>query len=100
MTRDNLGGGRARHWNTPLFAAVVGILAFAATVGNSAAETPAQFVYRVSHSTFGEIGSYVNTIQPTRDGVTVQTRVNFEVSMLGIRMYREDADRTEHWQGD
>src|SRR6266436_3839918 len=99
MTRDNLGGG-ARHWYTLVLAAVVGVLAFVAAVSTSAAETPAQFVYRVSHSTFGEIGSYANTIQPTRDGVTVRTRVEFEVSMLGIRMYRENAERTEQWQGD
>jgi len=100
MTRDNIGGGRTRHWNTLLFTAVVGVLAFVAAAGTGAAETPAQLVYRVSHSTFGEIGSYANTIQPTRDGVTVQTRVNFEVSMLGVRMYRENAERTEQWQGD
>ncbi len=101
MTRDNLGGrARARHWNTLVFAAVVGVLAFVAAARISAAETPAQFVYRVSHSTFGEIGSYANTIQPIRDGVTVQTRVNFEVSMLGVRMYRENAERTEQWHGD
>jgi hypothetical protein len=101
MTRDNLGGdARTRHWNMLVFAAVIGVLAFVAAVGTGAAETPAQFVYRVSHSTFGEIGSYANTIQPTRDGVTVQTRVNFEVSLLGVRMYRENAERTEQWQGD
>ena len=101
MTRDNLGGdARTLHWNMLAFAAVVGVFAFVAAVGAGAAETPAQFVYRVSHSTFGEIGSYANTIQPTRDGVTVQTRVNFEVSLLGVRMYRENAERTEQWQGD
>ena len=32
--------------------------------------------------------------------MTVQTRAHFEVKMLGVRMYREDADRTEHWQGN
>src|SRR5467141_790112 len=101
MTRDNLGGGgRRRQWNMLVYAAVVGVVAFVAVAGASAAETPAQLVYRVAHSTFGEIGSYANTIQPTRDGVTVQTRVNFEVSMLGVRMYRENAERTEQWQGD
>ena len=100
MTRGNLrGGARLRHWNRLIFAAAVGF-AYSVAAGTDAAETPAQFVYRVSHSTFGEIGSYANTIQPTRDGVTVQTRVNFEVSMLGVRMYRENADRTEQWQGD
>src|SRR5437016_2475156 len=101
MTRANLGGdARTRHWNTMVFAAVVGVLAFVAAVGAGAAETPAEFVYRVSHSMFGEIGSYANTIHTTRDGVTVRTRVEFEVSMLGIRMYRENAERTEQWQGD
>jgi hypothetical protein len=102
MTRENnLGGGPpTRYWNTLVFVAVVSVLAFVAAAGTSAGETPAQLVYRVSHSTFGEIGSYANTIQPTRDGVTVQTRVTFEVSMLGVRMYRENAERTEQWRGD
>ena len=68
--------------------------------GPAAAETPAQFTYRVSHSAFGDIGTYTNTVEPTRDGITVQTRAHFEVKMLGVRMYREDADRTERWQGN
>jgi len=101
MTRGNLGGGaRMRHLDRRVFAAVLGVVAYVMAAGTAAAETPAQFIYRVSHATFGEIGSYANTIQPTRDGVTVLTRVNFEVSMLGVRMYREDAERTEQWQGD
>ena len=100
MTRRNVSGGaRTRHWNRLVFAAVVGVFVNVAG-GAHGAETPAEFVYRVSHSMFGEIGSYANTIQPTRDGVTVHTRVNFEVSMLGVRMYRENAERTEQWQGD
>jgi Family of unknown function (DUF6134) len=101
MSRGNLAGrGRVRHWNRLVFAAVAGVFAYLVSAGNGYAETPAQFVYRVSHSIFGDIGSYANTIQPTRDGVTVQTRVNFEVSMLGVRVHRENAERTEQWQGD
>jgi hypothetical protein len=100
MTRDNLGGARMRHLDRRVFAAVLGVVAYVMAAGVAPAETPAQFIYRVSHSTFGEIGSYANTVQPTRDGVTVLTRVNFEVSMLGVRMYRENAERTEQWQGD
>jgi uncharacterized protein DUF6134 len=101
MSRGNLAGrGRGRHWNRLVFAAVAGVFAYLVSAGNGYAETPAQFVYRVSHSIFGDIGSYANTIQPTRDGVTVQTRVNFEVSMLGVRVHRENAERTEQWQGD
>jgi Family of unknown function (DUF6134) len=106
MTRGNVSGcAFVRRCNALVFAAMVGVVVcgvFVCLFGSGArgAETPAQFVYRVSHSTFGEIGTYANTIQPTPDGVTVQTRVNFEVSMLGVRMYRENAERTEHWQGD
>ena len=100
MTRGNLGGARMRHFDRRVFAAVLGVVAYVMAAGVAAAETPAQFIYRVSHATFGEIGSYANTVQPTRDGVTVLTRVNFEVSMLGVRMYRENAERTEQWQGD
>src|SRR5215469_1682125 len=70
------------------------------TAGLAVAETPAQFIYRVSHSTFGDIGTYSNTVEPGRDGTTVQTRAHFEVTMLGVRMYREDAQRTERWQGN
>ena len=80
--------------------AMVGGLTAGLTAGTAVAETPAQFIYRVSHSTFGDIGTYSNTVEPSRDGTTVQTRAHFEVSMLGVRMYREDAQRTERWQGN
>ena len=82
------------------FAAVGGVLVAGPVTGTAVAETPAQFIYRVSHSTFGEIGTYSNTVEPNRDGTTVQTRAHFEVTMLGVRMYREDAARTERWQGN
>jgi len=81
-------------------AAVAGALACALGACAAVAETPAQFIYRVSHSTFGDIGTYSNTIEPRGDSTTVQTRAHFEVSMLGVRMYREDAQRTERWQGN
>jgi len=80
--------------------AIVGVLATGPVTSTATAETPAQFIYRVSHSTFGDIGSYSNTVEPSRDGITVQTRAHFQVSMLGVRMYREDATRTERWQGN
>jgi len=81
-------------------APIVGVLAGTLVAGTAIAETPAQFVYRVSHSTFGDIGSYSNTVEPSGTGTTVQTRAHFEVTMLGVRMHREDATRTERWQGN
>jgi Family of unknown function (DUF6134) len=79
---------------------MLGAFAVLLGVGPAVADTPAEFTYRVTHSVFGDIGSYTNVIEPTRDGTTVQTRAHFEVKMLGVKMYREDAERTERWQGN
>ena len=81
-------------------ATILGVLAALPGTGPAAAETPAQFSYRVSHAVFGDIGTYTNTIEPTRDGTTVETQAHFEVKLLGVKMYREDAERTERWQGN
>ncbi len=83
-----------------LASVVFGVVAILGAAGPAAAEEPAQFTYRVTHSVFGDIGTYTNTIAPSRDGITVQTRAHFEVKMLGVRMYREDAERIERWQGN
>jgi hypothetical protein len=72
----------------------------AAACGSARAAAPMQLIYRVTHSTFGNIGTYTNTIQPSRGGTTVQTRAHFEVKMLGVTLHREDAQRTEYWQGN
>lgn len=77
------------------------MLTLAGAAGTAAAAaTPMQLTYRVTHSVFGNIGTYVNTIEPSAGGTTVQTRVHFQVKMLGVNMYREDAQRTERWQGN
>src|SRR5215469_17703367 len=83
-----------------LAVASAGVLAVIAGASPAIAEMSAQLTYQVNHSVFGEIGTYTNTVEPTRDGTTVQTRAHFEVKMLGVKMYREDAERTEHWQGN
>jgi hypothetical protein len=96
-------GNRCGH-SVPLasltLATIVGVLGAGPATSVAVAETPAEFIYKVSHSTFGDIGTYSNTVEPSRDGITVQTQAHFEVSMLGVRMYREDAARTERWQGN
>jgi Family of unknown function (DUF6134) len=79
---------------------IISVLAGTSVAGSATADTSAEFIYRVSHSVFGDIGTYANTVEPGRDGTTVQTRVHFQVSMLGVRVHREDAERTERWQGN
>ena len=91
---------RARALRALPFFMIFGMVAGISSAGLAATDTPAQFIYRVTHSTFGEIGTYTNTVEPSRDSTTVQTQAHFQVSMLGVRMYHEDAERTERWQGN
>jgi hypothetical protein len=79
---------------------MVGLIGAVVVVAPATAQGAAQFTYRVNHSVFGDIGTYTNTVEPTSDGATVKTKAHFEVKMLGVRMYREEADRTERWQGN
>jgi Family of unknown function (DUF6134) len=79
---------------------IVGLLGGLLTANPAKAQDSAQFVYQVHHSVFGDIGTYSNTVEPSRDSVTVKTRAHFEVKMLGVRVHHEDAERTERWQGN
>ena len=104
MTRDAIGV-RLRQWALNFgikWVAATAMFAALAAAGSAAtaAATPMQLTYQVTHSVFGNIGTYTNTIQPAAGGTTVQTRAHFEVKMLGVNMYREDAQRTERWQGN
>jgi Family of unknown function (DUF6134) len=59
-----------------------------------------QLRYRVRHSVFGNVGTYTNIVQTVGDMTTVRTSVHLLVTMLGVGLHREDAERTERWQGD
>ena len=90
-------------WTNPLARlamSTAGLLAGLVAAGSVMAQDSAQFVYQVHHSVFGDIGTYSNTVEPSRDGVTVKTKAHFEVKILGVRMHHEDAERTERWQGN
>jgi hypothetical protein len=80
-------------------AIVVGFFS-AGALAPARAEAPLRLTYDVSHSMFGHIGTYTNTILPTTGGTTVETQTNFLVRMLGLRVYSEQAQRTEEWQGN
>src|SRR5216683_2969866 len=85
---------------TWLVITMVGVIAGLLAAGPAVAQGSAQFTYRVNHSVFGDIGTYTNIVEPSRDGITVKTKAHFEVKMLGVRLHREDAERTERWQGN
>jgi hypothetical protein len=81
--------------------AIIAALAGMSAAGPAAASgPPLQLVYRVSHSLFGDIGTYINTVEPEGSGTVVLTQAQFDVRMLGVTMYHEVAQRTERWQGN
>ncbi len=57
-------------------------------------------VYKVTHSSYGEIGTYANLVQTNGDTTTVTTTVHLVVKVLGIVMHREDDQRTEEWKNN
>ena len=73
--------------------------AMAATPGGARAAGTV-YLYHIEHPRYGDIGTYVNTVTPTTEGYVVNTVLHIAVKILGIVMYREDAQRTERWQGD
>jgi len=83
-----------------LAAVFIGVVIGVIAARPAAAQSPAQLVYRMHHSVFGDIGTYTNTVEPSRGGTTVKTHVHFEVKMLGVRLHHQDAERTERWQGN
>ena len=56
--------------------------------------------YKVTHSKYGNIGSYSNTIDTDGQNTTVTTKSNIAVRVIGITAYRQTADREEKWNGD
>ena len=55
--------------------------------------------YQVEHARFGDIGTYSNTVEQNGDVTTVLTEAHFKVSVLGVVLHREDAQRQERWRG-
>ena len=94
-------GSAARCATQLLTTALFAVLAVTSPAVSSLAGVPFQLVYRVSHSVLGDLGSYVYTVEPLGNGATkVISQEHIDVRMFGIPVYREDASRTERWQGD
>ena len=57
-----------------------------------------QLTYKVLHSTYGNIGTYTNTIEKNGEGTKVTTEARLRVAILGVTLYRQDIDRVETWK--
>lgn len=55
--------------------------------------------YTIKHPVYGEIGTYSNLIEPAADGgLTVTSRLDVTVTIIGITAHREHSLRHERWQ--
>src|SRR5580700_2770017 len=80
--------------------ALLALIAAGAAQPHPAYADTRQLVYDVKHSVFGDIGTYTNQIEQSGAIITVKTTAHFLVKALGVGLHREDATRTEQWQGD
>jgi Family of unknown function (DUF6134) len=68
-----------------------------AAPGARAAES---YDYTVEHPTYGRIGTYRDTVERKGEEVRIDTQLRVAVTVLGITLHREEADRSEIWRGD
>jgi hypothetical protein len=78
-------------------AVVVGALFLAAP---SVRAADVVYQYHIEHPTYGDIGTYSNTVKDLGDHAEVSTELHVAVKLLGVVVHREDAQRSESWQGD
>lgn len=82
-----------------IFDILIGTVGYAADSASADPTPTQQLRYRVRHSVFGNVGTYTNIVQTVGDMTTVRTSAHFLVTVLGVGLHREDAERTERWQG-
>ena len=81
--------------------ASIALLLFGATSSSHADPGSTHVLrYRVTHSRYGEIGTYTNNIVSTGATTIVETQIHLAVRLLGIVVHREDAERAEVWNGN
>lgn len=55
------------------------------------------YQYEVEHPTFGQIGTYTNTVDESGGRTHVESVLQIAVRLLGIVVYRQDATRSDDW---
>jgi hypothetical protein len=56
------------------------------------------YSYTIEHPSFGTIGSYVDRIERTAEGLRIETTLQIAVRALGIVLHREEAHRSQEWR--
>ena len=58
------------------------------------------YTYSVEHALYGNIGTFSDTVEQNGDTKRIDSKLRVAVRILGIVVHREEADRTEIWQGN
>lgn len=58
------------------------------------------YQYRVIHGTYGDIGTYTNSVERSGDQIRVDSELHIAVKIVGIVVFREEARRSEYWRND
>jgi hypothetical protein len=61
---------------------------------------PQVYTYSVMHPTYGEIGTFTDTIERSPEATRIDSCLRIAVKFLGIVVYREDASTTEIMRGN
>lgn len=80
-------------------AVFIAALSLAAAFAVPACAAPERYEYRVIHPTYGDIGTYSNTVDRVGDDTEVTSELRIVVRILGIVVYRQEAQRIERWHG-
>jgi Domain of unknown function (DUF6134) len=68
-----------------------------ASAGHTACAATQVYRYRVEHPRYGNIGIFTNTVRIAGNTVDVTSALHVAVELLGIPLFHEDANRSEHW---
>jgi len=78
---------------------VLGLCAgFAAPAVHGAHAASQVLTYNVEHPSYGDIGTYTNTVSQNGNTAEVKTDLHIAVKMIGIPVFHQDATRDEQWQ--
>jgi hypothetical protein len=79
---------------------VLPVASLASPGGGASAPQSHTYTYSVEHSLYGNIGTFSDTVAQDGDTKRIDSKLRVAVRILGIVVHREEADRTEIWQGD
>ena len=58
------------------------------------------YTYSIIHPIYGDIGTFTDTIDRSREATRIDSRLRVAVTLLGIVVYRQESDITEIMQGN